>query len=175
MVKQSNKDSVDEIIKRTEGDSNLFFLNYEGLTVGKATALRATLKNNNAEMKIYKNTLVLIALKKTKQEKAEGLDKLLSGNTAIVFVEKGSVAQAKILVDFAKENEFIKIKGAFFENTVLDEKAVRELAKLPSKEVLLSSLLMLLNSPATGFANVLQGNIRQFVQVLSAVEKQKSV
>lgn len=175
MVKEYKKESVVELIEIFSKNKVAYFVDYQGLNVEKITALRRSLKQNNSEMKIFKNTLAILALKETKKEALAGAQAVLKGSTGIVFASEDPVASAKVLVDFLKENESFKIKGAILENSFIEAKLVRDIAALPSKDVLISKLLMLLNSPITGFVNVLQGNMRNFVYALTAIKDKKSV
>ncbi|MEK6557727.1 MAG: 50S ribosomal protein L10 [Candidatus Margulisiibacteriota bacterium] len=172
MVTEAKIKAVGELVDRFSKTKNVYIINYQGITVEKLTRLRSDLKANQSELKIFKNTLTLRALRETKKELVDQVEKILTGTTAIVFAND-PVAPAKVLTQFAKENATMKINGAIVENVYVEGSSVKEIANLPSKEVLIAKLLMLFNSPITGFVGVLQGNIRNLVCCLSEIERKK--
>lgn len=173
MVKDSKVEIVKEINDKFANNSAAFFIQYHGLTVDLITEFRAKLKSVGAEMKVYKNTFALIALRQAREAVASQVEPILIGPTAIVFSSKDAVAAAKLVQEFSKKNDVAKIKCGILDNSFLTTAAVKELSMLPSREVLIAKLLMLFNSPISGFVNVLQGNIRELVYTLSAIKDQK--
>lgn len=173
MVKEAKVQVVDELKDKIKKNSYIYFLEYKGLNVEQMTSLRALLKENESELKIYKNTFSLRALNEVRQDAEEQVKKIFTGSTALIFNTVDPVKPAKILIDFIKQNEAAKMKGALIANKYLDPAAVKILSTLPSKEVLIAKLLMLMNSPITGFVNVLQGNLRKFVYAVNAVKEAK--
>ena len=175
MVKDANKEKVAEISAKLKASKSLFLFDYQGINVGKLTKFRAEMKEIKSEVKVYKNTLLYFALKDAGVSVADELNKLLVNSTALVLVNEDSVETAKRLTAFAKENENLKVKGGLMEGRVVSAADVKIIATLPSREVLLSKVLMLFNSPASGFVNVLAGNIRNFVGVLNSVKDKKAL
>ena len=173
MVKDENVAIVKEISDKFTNNSAVYFVQYHGLTVELITEFRAKLKAVGAEMKVYKNTFALIAIRQTREGVASQVEPLLKGPTAIVFSSKDAVATAKIVQEFSKKNDVAKIKCGILDSSFLTTAGVKELSMLPSRDVLIAQLLMLFNSPITGFANVLLGNIRELVYTLSAIKDQK--
>jgi len=174
VVNQKNKDSLLSIKDTISENNYLYMIDYQGLTVEEVSDLRSKLKAGNAEMKVLKNTLVLIALKELAPEIYDQVKDTFTGPTAVVFSKDDPVAPAKALIDFVKDHENVKIKGGILETKVIDDKEIKSLSALPSREVLIAKLLMLLNSPITGFVGALQGNMRNIVCVLGAIKDQKS-
>lgn len=174
MVKENKKIIVEELVDRYKKTQAVYFFDYKGLDVEQISSLRELFKANNSTMKVYKNTLSLIALKKIESDLSQNLRHILKGSTASVFVTEDPVLPAKILTEFIKNNDFVTLKGGILEGRFLEKKDVFSIAKLPSKEVLLAKFLMLLNSPISGFVNVFQGTNRSFVQVLNSIKNQKS-
>ncbi|MDC0700681.1 50S ribosomal protein L10, partial [Blautia wexlerae] len=120
--------------------------------------------------KVVKNTLLKLALK---EAGIEGLDSVLEGTTAIAISNEDYVGSAKVLSDFAEKSKTFKIKAGFVDGNVIDEAGVKNLAKLPSKEVLIAQTLGGLNAPITGFVTVLNGTMKGLVVALNAIaEKQ---
>ncbi|MDD4526782.1 MAG: 50S ribosomal protein L10 [Candidatus Margulisbacteria bacterium] len=174
MVNQKNKDALQGIKKTFSENQYVYMVDYKGLTVSKISALRNQLRESNSEMKVLKNTLVLLALQKMYPEVYSQIKDVLTGQTAIIFSEKDPVAPAKVLVDFAKKNDSMILKGGLLESKIINGKEMVSLSALPSKEVLIAKLLMLLNSPVTGFVGALQGNLRNIVYILDAIKDKKT-
>ncbi len=116
-----------------------------GLSVGKMQELRRALKAAGGEYKVAKNTLARRALQDTAYTR---LEQMLEGPTGLVFGYADPVAVTKVLVRFAEENDKLSIAGAVLDQRLLEPAAVTELAKLPSREVLLGKLLALMQAPA---------------------------
>lgn len=135
--------SIAEDIKNA---ATVVFVDARGLTVDKDTELRAALRKADVSYKVRKNTLTSKAVA---QLGLEGVDEFLKGPTAIAACPTLTDA-AKIINDFAKENKAIEIKGGIMEGKAISAETVKELASLPSKEVLIARLLGSLNGPITG-------------------------
>ena len=145
-------------------------VDYMGLDVSKMTELRAKLREAGVQIEVVKNTLLNLASKDT--DTALMAD-FFKGPTAIVTSANDPVSPAKILVDFAKDNEKLEIKAAALSGKLLDLEQIKQLAKMPSKEELLTQLVYTLNAVPTSLVNVLSGVPRSFLNVLSAVKDQK--
>jgi len=138
---------------------------YMGLTVAEMTDLRLRLRKEGAAIKVVKNTLALKALDGKLGEKG---DKLFTGPVAIAY-GPDAVSAAKIAVQFAKENDKLKLVGGVLDQTnVLDEAGVRALATLPSLDELRGKLIGLIQAPATKIAGVLQAPAAQLARVFNA-------
>ncbi|UAL11366.1 50S ribosomal protein L10 [Caulobacter segnis] len=138
---------------------------YTGLTVAEMTDLRLRLRKEGAAIKVVKNTLALKALDGKLGDKG---DKLFTGPVAIAY-GPDAVSAAKIAVQFAKENDKLKVVGGVLDQTnVLDENAVRALATLPSLDELRGKLIGLIQAPATKIAGVLQAPAGQLARVFNA-------
>ncbi|OGI05889.1 MAG: 50S ribosomal protein L10 [Candidatus Margulisbacteria bacterium GWF2_35_9] len=175
MVKEVNKTLVGNLVDKFNDNNITYFIDYKGLTVEQITALRQSLKESNSELKIFKNTLALIALEEINKDLVEKTKEVFKGPTALIFSKNDPVGPAKALLAFMKKNDKVKIKGGILDNGFIGDNSVKELASLPSREVLISKVLMLLNSPITGFVSVLSGNIRSFVYTLNAIKDKKGL
>lgn len=141
-----------------------------GLTVAEMNEVRGKLREASVELRVTKNTLARIAVKGTD---SEPLTDVLSGPTAIAFSYEDPVAGAKILQELAKAHDDLELKGGMLGDKVLSISDIEALSKLPTKEILLSQLLSVMNGPMTGFVNVIVGNQRKLVQVLAAISEKK--
>ena len=170
-ILEQKKQVVADLCEKLKNSASGVLVDYSGTSVANDTKLRKNLREAGVNYSVVKNTLVKFA---AKEAGLEGLDDVLNGTTALATSENDLVAPAKILSEFAKDNENFKIKAGFIEEKVVSLAEVEALAKLPSKEVLLAQVLGGLNAPITGFANVLNGNIRGLVIALNAIAQQKA-
>ncbi len=161
---------VKELKEKFESAQSAVLADYRGLNVAEATKLRRRLREGGCELKVVKNTLTGLA---ARQVGLAGLDPYLEGPVAIAF-SQDPVAPAKILSEFIRENKKMVIKAGVLENTVLDARKVKDLAELPSREVLLARVLGGMQSPLSGAVSVLAGTLRNFVYALEAVRKQRA-
>lgn len=164
------KELVKRLAKELSESEISILVDYKGLDVTSITELRAKLRESGIQMEVVKNTL----LDRASEGTDAGLMKdLYKGPNAIVLSKEDPVSPAKILVDFAKDNEKLEIKAATLSGKLLDTDAIKQLAKMPSKEELLAQLVYTLNAVPTSFVNVLSGVPRSFVNVLNAIKDQK--
>lgn len=148
-VIQAKQESVDVVTAKLRESVTTVVVDYRGLNVAQATELRKRLREAGIEFQVLKNTLLRRA---TAAAELTELDSVLTGPTAIAFSGEDAVAPAKILNDFAKKNDALKLKGAVVEGRVIGEAEVKALAELPSREGLLSMLLSVLQAPVRNFA-----------------------
>ncbi|KUO58216.1 MAG: 50S ribosomal protein L10 [Gracilibacter sp. BRH_c7a] len=160
---------VDDIKQKMEGSTGIILADYRGLTVSQVTNLRVELRNAGIEYRVLKNTMVRRA---ANEIGLEGLDPFLEGPTAVAF-SPDPVAPAKILMEYSKKNKSLKIKAGILEGKVIGPEMIKDLADLPSREVLLSQVLAGMQAPIQGMVNVLQGPIRKMGYALEEVRKLK--
>lgn len=146
-------------------------VNYQGINVEDDTKLRKELREAGIEYMIAKNTLLKRA---AEDAQIDGLDPYLEGATAIALSNSDYVAASKILCKFAESHDFFKIKSGFIDSKVIESKEVSNLAKLPSREVLVAQVLGGLNAPISGFATVLNGTLKGLVVALNAIAEKQS-
>lgn len=145
---------------------------YKGINVEQDTSLRKNLRENGVSYKVLKNNIIRRALN---DAGIEGLEDCLTGTTVLAISKSSYSDAARILCDFAKKNEFYKIKAGFVEGKAVDANEIKALAKLPTKEQLLSQVLCGLNAPIRGLACVLNGLPRALVIALSEISKKKQI
>ena len=134
-----------------------------GLTVSETTNLRSNMRDSNCKFKVTKNKIVKLALKNTK---FEHLDDLFTGPTAIGSSED-AIAPAKVLVDFSKESEKIKIIGGGFETKSLSVDEINNLASLPSLDEVRSKLIGLLMAGPTKLVRTIKEPPSRLARVLA--------
>ena len=165
--KQQEIDSLKESFVKSE---SVILADYCGLTVGQMQDVRTKLRSASVEFRVAKNTLAKRAIKDTD---SESLSEVFTGPTAIAFSYADPVAGAKVLSELVEDYAAFELKGGVLGNKLLSIGDITALSKLPTKEVLLSQLLSVMNGPMTGFVRVLSGNQRSLVQVLSAIKDTK--
>jgi large subunit ribosomal protein L10 len=164
--------TIDELREKIASAKNLFFTNYQGLTVGEISKLRNELrKDGSSTYGVVKNTLFRRAASK---ELAAQLDAVLAGPTGVVFAGDDPVAPAKALKTFSDATKKVDVKAAYIDGKLVDAAQVQALAALPPKQELLARLVGSLKSPLYGLVMVLSGNQSGLVRVLNAIREQKS-
>lgn len=148
-VIQAKQEAVEVIAAKLRESVTTVVADYRGLNVSQVTELRKQLREAGVEFQVLKNSLLRRA---TAAAELSELDEVLTGPTAVAFGTDDAVAPAKILNDFAKKNEALKLKGAVVEGRVVGESEIKALAELPSREGLLSMLLSVLQAPVRNFA-----------------------
>lgn len=146
------KPIVEEISASIKDAQSVVLVDYRGLTVEQDTNLRKQLREAGVTYKVYKNTMMNFAFKGTD---FESLASYLEGPSAIAISTTDATAPARVLCKFAKEASKLEIKGGVVEGTVYDAAGIAEIAKVPSREELLSRLLGSMQSPVANFARVM--------------------
>ena len=143
---------------------------YKGLDVTSINDLRRKLREANIEYQVVKNTLLVRAAEDTEVALIKDHFK---GPSAVAISYDDPVAPAKVLTQFAKDNNKLEIKVGVLNGKVLDVQAIKALATLPSKEVMLALLLSTINAVPTSFVRVLAEVPRSMLNVLTAIKDQK--
>lgn len=159
---------VEEIKQKISESKSIAFVDYSGLNVEKDTALRRKFKANSSEYKVYKNRLVLIALN---QLGITGCEEYLQGSNAIIFSYNDEVTAPKVLMENTIKDEIVKLKFGIVDGKVVSKEEIEALSKLPSKEILLSKLLSILNGPVTSLVRVLSAPTQGLALALSEIAK----
>jgi large subunit ribosomal protein L10 len=159
---------VEEVRAKLEAADAAVLTEYRGLNVSATAELRRALGAVGGEYKVYKNTLVRFAARDLGLE----IDDLLTGPTAIAFIDGDPVAVAKALKDFAKTNPALVIKGGLLGEKTLSEADVKALADLEPREVLLARLAGAFAAPMQQFAGLLEALPRNFAYGLKALIEQ---
>ncbi|MCL2144557.1 MAG: 50S ribosomal protein L10 [Endomicrobia bacterium] len=170
MPNVKNQQEVKNLAEKFKTMKGMILTEYHGLSVEEISELRSKLRPLNSEYTVVKNTLSEIALKEAGIEAGDNF----SGPTALVIQNGDIVSPAKIVMEFAKTHEKLKVKAGFMEGKFINASMVEQLSALPSKEVLIAKMLGTINAPISGFVNVLAANIRGLVTVLDAIGKKQT-
>jgi large subunit ribosomal protein L10 len=168
MQRTEKQKLVDELSAKLTGASAVYYTDFTGLKVKGMTELRRRLRKAGVKYVVIKNTLALRAIT------GQGMTGTkLSGPTGIV-IGKDPVAAAKVLTEFAKENEDKPhLKGGMLDGVVIDAAQVKRLATLPSRQQMLAQLGQGLQSPLAGFVGALNGLLSTWVGALTALHAQR--
>ena len=169
-AKADKESFVKDFGDKLEKNGDFILADYRGLTAKEITELRKQVREGGFKFTVVKNTLMKLLMGKNK---IEGMSEIFKDPTAIIEGEGEIATGAKIIVDYSKEHEAIKVKGGLLGGSVLDASQVKALAELPSREVLLGMVAGTMNAPITGLARALNGLIGGLANALDALVKKK--
>ncbi len=158
-ILKQKEEEVKALAEKIKEAKLVLLTDYRGINVSDDTKLRTEVRNANAEYKIIRNNIVKRALNANGEN---GLDSLLEGPTAVIMSNEDYLEPSKVIYNFTKGNDFYKIKGGIIDGKVMTAEEIITLAKLPSRETLLSML-----------AGSLLGTISKFAVALDQVRIQK--
>ncbi|MDQ6736539.1 MAG: 50S ribosomal protein L10 [Gemmatimonadota bacterium] len=168
MKRNEKEQLVTDLTAKIKGASAVYYTDFTGLNVKRMTELRRRLRRAGVEYVVIKNTLALRAVNESGMT-----GQRLRGPTGIV-VGKDAVAAAKVLSDFAKENDQKpEVKGGLLDGRSIEAAQVKQLASLPSREQLLAELGAGLMSPMAAFAGAMNGLLYMFAGALDALKTQR--
>ena len=170
MPNVKNQETLVKIKEDLNGASAVWVVDYYGLSVKDIQALRREIREAGASMKVYKNSLVHIALA---ESELPTLDDMLAGPSAFVFAGEDVAAAAKAVKNFAKTNQNLEIKGGLMEGAAVTAAEVEAIASLPSREELIAQIAGAISGVARGLAVSINGVPSGLAQVAKAVANQK--
>lgn len=151
-VLNQKKEAVAALVERLQSAQAGVVADYRGLTVEQDTQLRNKLREAGVDYTVIKNNIIRFAANETGLNE---LDPILHGPSALATSSDDVVAPARVLVDFAKENEALEIKAGFVDGKVIGVDEVKMYAAIPSKEVLISKMMGSLQAPIGNLARTL--------------------
>ena len=162
---------VADVLTKVKRSPVVFVTSYQGLTMNDFNTLRRKLHETKGSYHVVKNTLAARALKEA------GLavpSEMLDGPVAFGFADTDMGATAKTLLDYARESEKFKLKGAILGQQVLSPKDVEALASMPPLPVVRAQLLGLISSPASRIAGIVASGVRQVMNVVKAYAEKET-
>jgi large subunit ribosomal protein L10 len=160
---------VDQIAEQFSSADAIFAVDYRGISVAQAAELRARLRAADARFRVVKNSL---SERAADQAGLSAIKPMLTGPTALTFVNGDAAAAAKALNDAARELQLLEFKGGLLGDQLLDPEDVRSIARLPSREVLYGQLVGVVASPLTGLVRTLNALISGLAIQLGAIRDQ---
>lgn len=170
-VLEAKKAQVAEVIEVLKEAQTGVLVDYRGLTVEEDTNLRTKLREANVKYFVMKNTLLLRA---AKEVGLEALEEALHGPTAIAVSSEDAVAPAKVLADFAKDNEKLEIKSGFMDGAVMSLDEIKKLAATPNMDTLIAKMMGSLNSPISSLARLLATIADGGVEIADLIAKKEA-
>jgi len=168
MNRAEKQQAVETLNEQFRSIQSAFLIDYRGVKVVEATALRRKIREIDGCYIVIKNTMAMLAAKQTELEK---LEEHFQGPTAVAYHHKDIVGLAKVLNDISKTNPNFQFKAALVEGKVVPTSEIQVLASMPSREVLLSKLAYLLKAPLQNLGMVLKAPLRDLSLVLKQIEK----
>lgn len=166
--KEKKRETIKDLSDKLSRQKMVVFFDYTGLKVSQFQELRSQLREQGIDCQAVKKSLIDLSLGKANLK--DGKIKDLPGQLALALGYEDEVLSAKVLYDFSKKNEDLKILAGFVNGKYLENEAILDLAKLPSKQELLAKLVGSVGSPLSGLVNVLEGNLRKLFFVLKNIE-----
>jgi len=168
--KLTKEKMVKELLSDMKERPNFIITNYMGSSVSDLENIRKSLRVSSASYVVVKNSILNVVLDELK---INGVKDLVDGGVGVSLSGDDVIATTKVLVNFSKTHEKFQIKGAYIDGKLLGADRIKEIAGLPSKEVLLAMVVGGIKAPITGFVMVLGGVLRKFVYVIDAVKNKK--
>ena len=171
MPSEKNQDELAQLTEKLDSAKAVYFTDFLGLDVSSITELRSEFFKASIEFKVAKNTLLKLAAENIN---LEGLDDYLVGSTAIAISYDEPTAPAKVLKKFTEDHDKPEVKAILFDGEVLDGSEYLKFATLPTKDELLTKLVLMVNSPITILARTLSSSMTNFVNGLNNLKNTKS-
>ena len=167
MNKDQKKQYIEEMTAQFDKSEAVIVTHYQGLSVSQLDDLRKKMREHGVKFKITKNKITKLALEKTK---CKDISNLFTGPTAVAM-SKDAIISAKILTNFSKENENLKILGGIMGNDILDVAGVQNVATLPTLDEARAKIVGILRTPAQKIASILLAPASKIA--ILALEKSK--
>lgn len=171
MARQEKVNQVEELKEVFKKSYGLIFTDHSGLKAEDAVVIRDKLAEVNSYLKIIKNTLAHIAAKDVFKDL--NLEEVFKGPTSMIVSGQDIISTAKVIEEFSKDMNTLKVKAGLLENRLLNAEEVDRFAGLPPREVLLTNLVVSMKSPIGRLVNVLNAVTRNLVVVLNEVRLKK--
>lgn len=171
MKRKEKEELIEDMKGRLQKAQATFLVDYQGLDVEAMNSLRTELRKSNTEFRVVKNRLLNLASLDTD---TASLKEYFVGPCALAITYDDVVAPAKALIQESEKSDKLEVKVGQISGKIVDLAGVKRLALLPSREVLLAQALSTMQAVPSSFVRVLNGLLVKFMNVLTAIEKQKS-
>ncbi|MFH1507736.1 MAG: 50S ribosomal protein L10 [Candidatus Omnitrophota bacterium] len=162
--------AVSRIRDYAKDASGILVLKYSGLASPELSDLRQSLRGSNAVLFVPRNNVARRALKDTKVAE---IANFIEGPCSFVFIKNEPLDAVKIVYNFTKEHEPLKILGGYIDERIVDRSIIETLAKLPGKQIMRAHVVMTLNSPIVKLVLVLSANLKKLVYCLDQIKNKK--
>ena len=166
-------DIVDQLTRRFDSSSGIYFTRYTGMNVQQATELRKQFRESGVNYFVSKNTLTKLAATNAGYE--DKLDDFFNGQVGIAYADQDPASPARVIKSFNKENkDALEVLGLVFEGEIYSADKYKEVADLPDRDGLLAMFVGGLSQPMSGLVGVLSGTMSKLVGVLNSLKEDKS-
>lgn len=172
LTKEQKSEILEGLINDMKNAKSVVFADFQGVSVKEFQELRTKLREAGVKFQVAKKTLIRLAIKDQGFEEIPA--EVLEGPVGAAFSMEDEIIAAKLLHDFGKKNENLKLRGAIFEGKILSIEETKQLALIPSKDELIGKFIYLIKSPISGFHGVLNNTLAGFVRALDAIAKKQS-
>lgn len=162
---------VDNLSEELKAAKSVVLINYAGMNTKAMVELKGRLKEAGSHLVVVKNTLLKLAGEKAHLDKEVLTDTVLEGQNALILSSEDPIAPLQIIAKFTKEFEVPKMRVGIVEGTFQDEDALSKLSTLPSRDILLGSVLGALMASQYGLVGTLNGNLQKLVYILDVKAK----
>ena len=167
-VDRAQKEAVVEELAQIFTDSGVVVVaHYTGLSVAQMTDFRSRMRNAGGSVRVAKNRLAKIALEGTP---SASIGEYLQGQTLLAYSED-PVAAAKVVEDYAKDNDKLVVLGGAMGETPLDREGVKSVAAMPSREELIATIVGMIGAPASSIAGAIGAPAANIASILSTIEE----
>lgn len=170
-TRKEKENFIKDFNDKLQQAKSIVFVHFDGLKVKEIEELRKLFRAEKIDYVVAKKTLLKKAFEKAGIENYDPAT--FEKEVGVAFGIEDEVAPARIIQQFSKNHEALQAFGGVLENSFVGQEKVIELSRLPSREELLAKVVGTINAPVSGFVNVLAGNLRKLVYVLSAVKDSK--
>ncbi|MDP3093384.1 MAG: 50S ribosomal protein L10 [bacterium] len=170
-TKAQKQKTIEDLNDNFKKAKSIVFVDIQGLKANDLVILRRKLKETKGLLKVAKKTLINLVLKNGGDRVSAVSARKMKGEVAVLFSLEDPIQPLKALYDFSKGNQNLKFISGILDNFLLGKDEVLAIAQLPSKEELLAKLVGAIAGPISGLINVLQGNVKGLVYVLSSIKK----
>jgi len=167
LFKETSENRIKDNLKDAK---NVFIIKHAGLSSPDLCSLRQTLRNTSARLFVVKNSVARRALK---DSSLADLIKLIEGPCGLVFAKEELADTCRVLYNFSREHEQLKLEAGFLEDRILTQEEIVVLAKLPPKRVLRAQVVMALKSPISGLVISLNQILAKFVYCLDQIKNKR--
>lgn len=173
ITRKTKEEIVKKLVDKFNEAEAVVFMDYAGMTMADFSKLRKELRQTKGSVIVAKNTLVKRALDQSERKELK-IDHF-KGPIALAFSGDDVIAPARLIQELAKAQKKNRVVRGILEDKLIEKTAVISLSQLPTKPEMLGKLVGTIQAPVAGFVNVLAGNLRNLVQVLSAIKDAKGV
>jgi large subunit ribosomal protein L10 len=176
MPSQKNIDQVNDLKDKLSQAKAVFLADHSGLSVSQQRELHQKIKDSGGQFLVAKNRLFKLAFQEKTKNLPPELEDVLKGPTAFLFAPKDEIGSIKALVEFSDQHNLPQLKLGLIldpEDKVLSVEDLETLAKLPTRDQLITQLIGTLNAPKVRFVSILSGNLEKLTFVLNEIKNKK--